>query len=135
MNLQLYSSWDGDPPRVQAISYPMPGTPYMPLTGGSITKIPLERFLKDLEQDLKNQTGDYYAYVWGKYESNDEADIYTLQTWQVCPPNDGIYEAIVILYYAALNPYLTLKKYFGDDSAQEYLDRNSAIAAIADALN
>lgn len=74
------------------------------------------------------------SYIWGHFESNDEADIYTLRTWQVCPPNDGTYEAIIVLYYAALNPYLTIKKHFGEDSAQEYLNRNAAITAIADAL-
>ncbi|HAG81229.1 MAG TPA: hypothetical protein DCL61_08660 [Cyanobacteria bacterium UBA12227] len=134
MNHLLYSDWEGDPPRILSISHPMPGTPYMPLTGGGTTKIPLERFLKDIERDLKSQIGDYYAYVWGHYESDDEADIYVLQTWQVCPPNDGTYEAVIILYYAALNPYLTIKKYFGEDSAQEYLNRNAAITAIVDAL-
>jgi len=134
MNRLIYTAWDGSPPRIQAISFPMPGSPYIPLTGGCTTRIPLDKFLQELERDLKKQTGHYYAYVWGYSESEDESDIYTLQTWQVCPPDDGTYESIVVLYYAPINPYLTIKKHFGDHSAQEYLTRNAAISAISNAL-
>ncbi|HLP88716.1 MAG TPA: hypothetical protein VK184_09030 [Nostocaceae cyanobacterium] len=42
---------------------------------------------------------------------------------------------MIILYYAAMNPYLTIKKHFGEDDAQEYLSRNAAIAAIKDVFN
>lgn len=48
-------------------------------------------------------------------------------------------KAVIIKYYAPINHYLTLKKYFGEDSAQKYLDelaaRNAAINAIADVLD
>lgn len=59
----------------------------------------------------------------GDYLPDDEADTYVLKTWQVCRPDDGVYEAVVILYYAALNPYLTLKKHMGEHWAQKYLDK------------
>jgi len=134
MNRLLYSAWDGEPPRVHAISYALPGTPHLTLTGGSITNMSLDKYLKDLEQDMRNQSGAYFAYVWGNYNSEDEADIYTLQTWQVCRPDDGTYEAIVLLYYAAMNPYLTIKKHFGEADAEEYLARNAAVSAIYDAF-
>jgi hypothetical protein len=91
MNRLLYSAWDGEPPRVHAISYALPGTPHLTLTGGSITNMPLYKYLNDLERDIHNQSGAYFAYVWGNYNSEDEADIYTLQTWQVCRPDDGTY--------------------------------------------
>lgn len=83
--------------------------------------MPLDRFIKDLQRDMKAQKGDYYAYV--KNSDGDEADTYVLKTWQVCRPDDGAYEAVVILYYAALNPYLTIKKHMGEHWAQKYLDK------------
>lgn len=94
----------------------------------------LDSYIRDLKSDFHRQCGEYFAYVWGCYESGDEADMYTLQTWQVCPPNDGTYEAVVVLYYAPANPYLTIRRHFGEDSAQEYLSRNAAIVAIAEVI-
>ncbi|HLP88717.1 MAG TPA: hypothetical protein VK184_09035 [Nostocaceae cyanobacterium] len=61
--------------------YPFPDTPYLTLTGGGVSNSSLEKYLQDLERDFKNQNGDYFAYVWGYYDSEDEADIYTLRTW------------------------------------------------------
>ncbi|AFY36035.1 hypothetical protein [Calothrix sp. PCC 7507] len=139
MNPILYADWDENPIRIQAISHQMPSAPNLPLSGGCTTRMPLERFLKELERDLKNQTGKYYVRVRGCDDSEDEANIYTLKTWQVCRPDDGTYEAVVILYYAPINTYLTLKKHFGDEDAQAYLDqiaaRSAAITALTDALD
>lgn len=112
----------------------MADSPNLNLTGSGTARMSLEKYLQDLERDIKKQTGYFYAFVSGHYKSTDEADIYTLKTWQVCHPNDRTYEAIVILYYTALNPYLTIKKHYGNEAAQEYLARNAALAAIADAL-
>lgn len=114
-----YSAWDGDPPNVQAISQPMPDAPYLPLTGGSSACMPLESFLKDLERDCANQSGHYFEYVWESEQ--EEADTYALQDWQVFRPEHGTFEALVVLYYAPINPYLTLQKHFGQDAADEYL--------------
>jgi hypothetical protein len=43
-------------------------------------------------------------------------------------PESGCYEAIVILYYSPLNPYLTIKKHMGKDLAEEYLQTIPVIA-------
>lgn len=86
----------------------------------------LESFIKDLERDMKKQKGQYYAYVMET--DKDEADTYTLQTWEVYTSPDSCYEALVILYYAPLNPYLTLKKHMGEQWAQEYLDELTFVA-------
>ncbi|HEY9610552.1 hypothetical protein [Allocoleopsis sp.] len=126
----LKRAWGSNPPTIFSISQPMPDSPELPLTGGGTARMPLHRYLEDLQRDLKRQVGKYYAYVWEFYESGDEADIYTLQTWQVCTPNDNVHEAVVILYYAALNPYLTIKKHMGDDLAQEYKEQLERIEML-----
>jgi hypothetical protein len=36
----------------------------------------VETFIDDLNKAIKNQTGRYFARVWGYSRSNDEADIY-----------------------------------------------------------
>jgi hypothetical protein len=115
----VYSAWDGDPPNVQAISRPMPDAPYLPLTGGCTARMTLKNFLKDLDRDFEGKTGHYFEYVWES--EKDEADTYALQDWQVCRPENGTFEALVILYYAPINPYLTLQKHFGQEAADEYL--------------
>ncbi|HLP89354.1 MAG TPA: hypothetical protein VK184_12280 [Nostocaceae cyanobacterium] len=134
MNDLLYSAWEGNPPEVYYIAQPMPNSPNLNLTGGGTAIMSLEHYLLDLESDIKKQKGHYYAFVSGFYNSQDEADIYTLTTWQVCYPNDGTYEAVVILYYSALNPYLTIRKHYGEEASQEYLARNAAITAISNAF-
>ncbi|HLP90357.1 MAG TPA: hypothetical protein VK184_17445 [Nostocaceae cyanobacterium] len=116
MNNTLFSAWDGKPPTILAISQPMPNAPYLPLSGGCTTRMSLENFFKDVECDFQKQQGSYYAYVFGG--NRDEADTYTLETWEVCHTNSGCYEAIVILYYSPINPYLTIKKHLGDDLAE-----------------
>ncbi|MGB3239247.1 MAG: hypothetical protein WBB29_13190 [Geitlerinemataceae cyanobacterium] len=35
-------------------------------------------------------------------------------------------EAIVVLYYFPINPYLTLRKHMGQDTAEEYLQEIAA---------
>ncbi len=85
-----------------------------------MARMSVESFIKDLQTDLEKQKGHYYAYV--KNSEGDEADTYILQTWEVYKGDNSCYEALVILYYAALNPYLTYKKHMGEHWAQEYLD-------------
>lgn len=114
-----YSAWDGNPPNIQAIAQPMPDAPYLPLTGGCSACTSLESFLSDLERDFANQSGCYFEYVWEG--EKEEADTYALQDWQVFRPEHGFFEAFVVLYYAPINPYLTLQKHFGQDAADEYL--------------
>ena len=123
MNSKLYFAWDGKVPNLQIICVPMPNTPNLPLTGTSFIRKPLDDFIEELNCNLKEQMDLYYSYVLDHYQSDEEADIYTLQTWQVCTSNDGTYEGIVLLYYAAINPYLTIKKHMGADLAEEYLQR------------
>jgi hypothetical protein len=132
MNSIICGAWDFTPPNILAISHPMADTPHLPLSGGFTTGMSLDEYLKDLAKDIRNQRGDFFAYV--KNSDGDEADTYTLKTWQVCHPDDGTYEAVVILYYAAVNPYLTIKKHMGEELAQQYLDkiaqRERAIASL-----
>jgi len=122
----VYSAWDGNPPTIQMIALPMPDAPYLPLTGGGTARMPLKAFLQELESDYKSQRGHFFEYVWES--DRDEADTYALETWEVCTPESGIYEAIVILYYSPINAYLTLKKHMGEDAAAEYLQSIPAIA-------
>jgi len=122
----VYSAWDGNPPSIQMIALPMPDAPYLPLTGGGTARMPLKAFLQELESDYKSQRGHFFEYVWDS--DRDEADTYALETWEVCTPESGIYEAIVILYYSPINVYLTLKKHMGEDAAEEYLQSIPAIA-------
>jgi hypothetical protein len=91
----------------------MPDAPYLPLTGGGTARMSLKAFLQELENDYQNQSGHFFEYVWES--DRDEADTYALETWEVCTPESGIYEAIVILYYSPINVYLTLKKHMGED--------------------
>jgi hypothetical protein len=137
MNELIYKDWDEDPPSIITFSRPMASAPNLHLSGSGTARMSLESYVKDLERDTKNQTGDYFAYVMKG--SREEADTYHLVTWQVCIPQDNTYEAVIIKYYAPINHYLTLKKYFGEDSAQEYLDeiraRDAVINALAEALD
>lgn len=126
INSKLYWAWDGNPPNIQAISFPMPDAPYLPLAGGCTSRMSLEDFLKDVQRDFDRQTGCYYAYVFDGDKS--EEDTYVLTTWDVTRPDNECYEAIVILYYSPLNPYLTIKKHMGEELAEEYLQRIPAVA-------
>ncbi len=130
---KMMTAWEGSPPTVKFISQPMPGTPYLELSGqGFAISTPLKQVIKELENDLRCQRGRYYAYVMGG--CRDEADTYLLDGWEVVWGEDTVYEGIVILYYSALNPYLTIKKHFGEAEAEEYLARNAAMSVIADAF-
>lgn len=135
MNSKLYHAWKGNVPPVQIICCAMPNSPELPLTGGGVSRKAVDDFLKNLEKDFNNQKGRYYAYVLDYYNSEDESDIYALETWQVFYPNDGTYEAVVILYYSALNPYMTIKKHMGEDLAEEYLAKNKVIGALSEVLS
>lgn len=110
----LRDVWTTGIPNVFAIAHPFPGSPYLPLTGGGTIHMPLEQYLKDLERDCEKQQGDYFAWVWDYHESGDEADMFYLKTWQVCPPTDGVYEAVVILYYAPTDEAATIAKHMPD---------------------
>jgi hypothetical protein len=122
-----YSAWDGNPPNIQYFATPMPDAPHLPLTGCGAARTQLNSFLNDLERDCANQSGHYFEYIWES--EKDEADTYALQDRQVFRPDNGTCEALVVLYYAPINPYLTLQKHFGQDAADEYL---SAIPALVD---
>ena len=136
MNRLHYTDWT-EPPRIITFSRPMPSAPNLYLSGSGMADMSPESYLKDLERDTKNQTGSYFAYVMKG--NREEADTYYLVSWQVCIPQDNTYEAVIIKYYAPINHYLTLQKYFGEDSAQKYLDelaaRNAAINALAEVLD
>ncbi len=79
----------------------------------------LEKFLAQLETDKKHQTGYYFAYVMNGCK--EEADTYFLEGWEMYSSSQSCYEALVILYYSAVNPYATLLKYMGEEMASDYL--------------
>jgi hypothetical protein len=137
MNQFIYKDWDEDPPTLLGISQPMASAPNLYLSGSFTARMSLQSYLDDLKRDIENQKGDYFAYVMNG--SREEADTYYLVTWQVCIPEDGTYEAVIIKYYAPINHYLTLKKHFGEESAQRYLDklqaRNVAVTALAEVFD
>jgi len=111
---------------------PMPDAPELNLSGNGVARMSEEAFIRDLERDMKRHSGHYYAYVIGGIK--EEADTYYLEGWVIYTSPDCVHEVTVFLYYSALNPYLTLKKYFGEAEAEEYLARNAAMSAIADAF-
>lgn len=88
----------------------LPDSVCLPLTGDGVSNACLEDFLNYLKEDVEKQKGHFFAYVWGG-DRSDEADTYTLNGWQVLHPNDGTYEAIVILYYSPINERATLAKW------------------------
>jgi len=137
MNPILKSAWDGEPPRLYIIAKPMPDAPHVWIAGGGMANMSLHEYLSDLQKDFDNQTGEYFAYVMGGCK--EEADTFTLQTWDVYTSPTSCYEAMIILYYSPVNEYLCLKKHLGDKWAQKHLDeiekRESAINAISVALS
>ncbi|HEY9598506.1 MAG TPA: hypothetical protein V6D33_12630 [Cyanophyceae cyanobacterium] len=132
---KIREAWSRNPPRILSICQPMPNAPCLPLTGGSTTDKSLDAFLKDLKKDFENQRGKYFSYVMDYYESGDEADMYTLEAWQVCTPNDNVYEAVVILYYSAFNPYLAIKKHMDESLAQEYKEHLDQIERLEELIS
>jgi len=127
---KLLSSWENRPPSVQFITQTMPDAPELNLSGSGVARMSIDTFIRDLEREMKGHIGHYYAYVMGGCK--EEADTYCLEGWVVYTSPDCVHEATVLLYYSALNPYLTLKKYFDESSAEEYLARNFALSAISD---
>ncbi|WP_017654702.1 hypothetical protein [Fortiea contorta] len=123
-----YSAWDGNPPNIQYFTAPMPDAPYLPLTGCGTARTQLKSFLNSIERDFEQQTGHYFEYVWES--DKDDADTYALQSWEVFRPENGSFEALVVLYYAPINPYLTLQKHFGQDAADEYLESIPVIVDV-----
>ncbi|WP_017654839.1 hypothetical protein [Fortiea contorta] len=134
MNRLLCEDWTDEPPNIKFISQTMPSSPCLSLNGSGHARMSLDNFIRDLNRDVEKQQGHYFVRVLGHGRSNDEADIYTLQTWQICLPEDGTYEAVILLYYAPINQYLTLKKHFGQEDAQKYLDKIAARNAVVNAL-
>ncbi|MCZ2206430.1 hypothetical protein [Cylindrospermopsis raciborskii] len=116
---RLLAAWEGDPPRIEVLAYPFPSAPHLPLSGGGCTNMSLEKFLAQLETDKKHQTGYYFAYVMNGCK--EEADTYFLEGWEMYTSSQSCYEALVILYYSAVNPYATLLKYMGEEMASDYL--------------
>jgi hypothetical protein len=133
MNEIVRNAWSSEPPRIKAITQPLPNAPFVYLSGGGCADMSLENYINDLKRDIRNQTGKYFAYVVKSNGGNrEEADTFILQTWEVYTSVESCYEALVILYYAPMNEYLTLKKYQGEEAAQEYLNKMQArVAAIA----
>jgi len=139
VNEIIKNSWSGDPPRIKVMVQPLPNAPYLFLSGGGNADMSLDSYINDLKRDIRNQTGKYFAYVmksWGG--DKEEADTFVLQTWEVYTSPDSCYEALVILYYAPMDEYLTLKKHKGEEAAQEYLNmiksREIAISALSSVL-
>jgi len=116
---RLLAAWEGDPPRIEIISYPFPSAPHLPLSGGGCTSISLDKLLAQLESDRQHETGHYFAYVINGCK--EEADTYFLEGWEIYSSSQSCYEALVILYYSPINPYATLRKYMGEEMANEYL--------------
>ncbi len=136
MNPIVRDSWKGDPPRLYIIAEPLPDAPHVRLSGGGVADMSLDEYLNTLQKNFDNQSGKYFAYVKGG--CREEADTFTLQTWDVYTSPTSCYEALIHLYYAPVNEYLCLKKHLGEKWAQKYLDevekREAAINAISAAL-
>jgi hypothetical protein len=130
---KLKSAWRNHPPRIEFFTRPMPNTPNLHLTGsGCASTTKIETFIKELERDLHSQSGSYYAYVMGGCK--EEADTYFLEGWEILTGDNSVYEYTVIMYYSAVNPYLAIKKWMGEDMAKKHLARKAAISAIENAL-
>lgn len=130
---KLNSAWKGRPPRIEFYTRPMPNTPNLYLTGsGCASTTKIEDFIKGLERDLRSRSGRYYAYVMKGCK--EEADTYFLEGWEVLTGDTSVYEYTVIMYYTAVNPYLAVKKWMGEDMAEKHLARKAAISAIENAF-
>ncbi|MEM6256634.1 MAG: hypothetical protein AAF821_27315 [Cyanobacteria bacterium P01_D01_bin.156] len=133
MRQDIRLGWEGCPPRIEYLAQPFPGAPHLPLTGSGSTDMPLDKFLGKLEQSLTSRSAArgnrYHQYVWGHHGSDDEADIYELTCWEVCRPDSGVYEAVVILYYSPMNTLATLSKHM-----PEFVDEYLAEQAQKEAL-
>lgn len=104
----------------------MPGTPYVRLLGCGIANMSLESFVKNLETDKR--TGNGHGHTFPVKGKDCEEDTYVLEGWEIYTSPDSCYEALVILYYSALYPYQVIKKYMGEEMAQEY--RNQELATL-----
>lgn len=127
MQQDIRAGWEGNVPNIHAIAQPYPGAPHMPLTGGCSASTTLDKFLRDLERG--EGSSHYREYIWGYHGSEDEADIYELTCWDVCRPDNGLYEAVVILYYSPINHLATLKKHM-PEFVDEYLEEQAQIEAL-----
>lgn len=121
---KMMSAWQGSPARIVYIAEPMPNTPYLRLLGNGIADMYLDGFVKDLERDMKRQSGHFYTFPLNS--DKKEEDLYFLEGWEVYTSPDSCHEALVILYYSALYPYQVIKKYMGEEMAEEYLQETAA---------
>ncbi len=81
---------------------------------------------------MRSHGGKYFTYVMEGCK--EEADTYFLEEWEILTGDSSVYEHTVILYYSAINPYLTIKKWMGEDIAEQHLSRNLAVSAIKNAF-
>lgn len=109
MPQKIKEGWNNNIPPILMITQETPGAISLPLSGSGTSRAPLHRFLMYLEDDIAKKKGKYFAYV--DDGCREEADTYTLDGWQVLYPDDGTYEAIVILYYSPMNERATLAKW------------------------
>lgn len=123
---KMLMAWKSNPPKIKYKAEPMPNTPHLRLLGSGIADMSLDQFIKDLRKDMKNQSGHYYVFPV-KSDKLSEDDMYFLEGWEVYTSPDSCYEALVMLYYSALYPYQVIKKYMGEDMAQEYLEKQSVV--------
>jgi hypothetical protein len=133
--IKIRDCWGGEPPKIRFISQALPNATCLPLSRSGCSNASLGDFLESLKRDRDRQSGKFFAYVKSKSGGcQEEADTYSLKSWEVYTSPESCYEALVILYYAPINEYLTIKKHLGEDWAQNYLNqlekRQQAIASL-----
>jgi len=114
----MIAAWKGKPPQIKFTAEPMPGTPYVRLLGCGVTDMSLENFVQKLATD--KETGNGHGHTFPVKGRDCEEDTYILEGWEVYTSPDSCYEALIVLYYSALYPYQVIKKYMGEDMAEEY---------------
>ena len=136
MQRRIRDAWGGNPPNIRYIAAAAPDTIELPLSGSGTGRLTPQQAIQELEDDFQNHTGEYYAWVFGHYESGDEADCYELQSWDIYYPNpsDGnAYEAVIILSYAPVNHLATLKKHM-PEFVDEYLAEQARLEQLEQLL-
>lgn len=130
---KLLSAWGNNPPRTEYRVEPMPGSPHVRLLGDGFSSLPLEDFVKSIEDDFLKKKGKYFTYPFKS--SKQEEDTFVLEGWEVYTSNESVCDGLVLLYYSAEYPYEVIKKYMGESLAAEYLLKNEkrklAINAIS----
>jgi len=121
---KMFAAWGAKPPRVQYRAEPMPGTPHLRLLGEGSSTASLDDFLLRIEANKRTQKGKFFTYPVNSDKL--EEDTYILEGWEIYTSIDSCYDALVILYYSALYPYQVIKKYMGEEMAQEYYNEKLA---------